>query len=725
MGTRYKTHLIAAITLVASLCSVSAGSEAEESKKVSDQNKSLLQAAADGDIDKVKSLLSEGADVNVRGAYGQTALHNAVVKGHRSIVRLLMDKGANIDAMDDAGRTPLHYATGAGFGSANPRQWSVDVVELLLNNGANINAKDDLGWTPLRYSTLISWPDLNRSRVMVRLLLDRGADPNLADNRGYTAYSWIRDRMSFIRSRHYISTRTYDSDQRKRLQTNNVREFSGAALNDIVGVLGEIAKLVHPSSCAYYVAPDGKDTNPGTLERPFETVAAAIDVVEPNDIIYVRGGLHSCSHTIRITKSGEQGRPIRIRAYAGETPTLDFSGARGDAVFVTGAYWHLQGLHIVNGDRGIIVTGSGTHHNVLERITAYANSSSGIVFMEKAAHNIILNCDAYRNFDPQTNGEGSDGIELSFFLGQGNVLIGNRAWNNCDDGFDLWKAGSSIRLEHCYAWRNGQNIWGHPFFSGNANGFKLGQMEGAHVLVRCIAWDHPARGFDLNGNSTGVTIYNCTAFRNGTNYGFFFSRGNIEKNVLRNNISFQGEDQIEPEVDDQHNSWNKPFETHTTEDDFLSLDDSVIAGPRNPDGSIPESGFLRLAPNSDAIDVGMEVGLPFAGKAPDLGTFEYDPEKAKRQSGVKWLHQAVRDHDIDKINEVLDTGTDINEKDWLGYAPLHWACYFGYTDLVELLLSKGADPNLISDTGRIPSEIANSMQYTNIGNLLRKQGAKK
>jgi len=724
MGTRHRTHLIATIVLSIFICSVSVGSEAEDSKEVNELNKSLLQAAADGNIDKVKSLLSQGADVNVRGAYGQTTLHNAVVRGHQNIAGLLIDKGANIDAMDDAGRTPLHYATGAGFGSANPRQWSVDIVELLLDNGANINAKDDLGWTPLRYSVLIRWPDLIRNRVMVILLFDRGADPNIADNRGYTAYSWIRDRMSFIRSRHYISARTYDSEERKRLETNNVRELSGAALNEIVGVLGEIAALLRPSSCAYYVAPDGKDTNQGTLEQPFRTIAAAMDVVEPDDIIYIRGGLHSCSHTVHIAKSGEQGRPIRIRAYADETPSLDFSSAKGDAVFITGAYWHLQGLSIINGDRGITVTGSGAHHNVLEGITAYANSSTGIVFMEKAAHNIILNCDAYRNFDPQTNGEGSDGFELSFFLGQGNVLIGNRAWNNCDDGFDLWKAGSSIRLEHCYAWRNGQNIWGHPFFSGNANGFKLGQMEGAHVLVRCIAWDHSARGFDLNGNSTGVTIRNCTAFRNGTNYGFFFSRGNIEKNVLRNNISFQGEVQIEPEVDDQHNSWNKPSEAHITEDDFLSLDDSVAMGPRNPDGSIPDNNFLRLAPGSDAIDAGTNVGLPFAGKAPDLGAFEYDPEKAKQQSGIKWLHQAVRDHDIAKIHSMLTEKADVNEKDWLGYSPLHWACYFGYADVVGLLLDSRADPNLVSDTGRTPLEIAKAMDYEQIAELLQNHGAK-
>lgn len=150
-----------------------------------------------------------------------------------------------------------------------------------------------------------------------------------------------------------------------------------------------------------------------------------------------------------------------------------------------------------------------------------------------------------------------------------------------------------------------------------------------------------------------------------------------------------------------------------------------MMGPRNPDGSIPESDFLRLAPDSDAIDAGMDVGLPFAGKAPDLGALEYDPEKAIRQSGIKRLHQAVRDHDIAKIRSMPSEKADVNEKDWLGYAPLHWAIYFGYPDVADLLISQGADPNLLSDTGRTPLEIAKAMEYDELAELLRKHGVKK
>jgi len=312
---------------------------------------------------------------------------------------------------------------------------------------------------------------------------------------------------------------------------------------------------------------------------------------------------------------------------------------------------------------------------------------------------------------------------IRFSAGIGNILIGNRSWNNADDGYDLWYAGNSVRLESCYAWQNGENLWSHPFFTGNANGFKLGQMEGAHLLIRCAAWDHPMRGFDLNGNSTGVTLLNCTAFQNNINFAFTFSKGNIEKTVLRNNLSYKRLIRINRAVDDQFNSWNMNPGTEISEQDFVSLDDSIFTGPRNPDGSIPNSDFLRLAPGSAAIDKGVDVNIPYTGKAPDLGAFEYDPKETS-QDYVKMLHRYVHDHDMEKIREILAEGTNVNKKDWLGYAPLNWACYFGYTDLVELLIYNGADPDLISDTGRTPMDIATAMEYENVADLLRKHGAK-
>jgi hypothetical protein len=486
----------------------------------------------------------------------------------------------------------------------------------------------------------------------------------------------------------------------------------------VAGIFGAMpGSLMAAEGGVYYVATDGRDNGPGTMALPFATLEKAVEMVKPGGTIYVRGGTYSCGKTIDLRASGEQGRPIRVWAYEGEEPI--FNVKQGKGFSVTGAYWHLKGLTISQASTtGLQLQGEACRHNVIERVRTCDNGNTGINLTNGTACNLLLNCDSYRNFDPPTNGENADGFGAKFAIGLGNVFIGCRAWNNADDGFDCWYAGNAVRIEHCFAYRNGQNIWDHPGFTGNANGFKLGQMEGAHILIRCLAWDHPARGFDLNGNSTGVTIYNCTALRNRIDYAFTFTKGNIDKNVLRNNLSLGGEIRMDPAVDENHNSWSPGFRVQVTEQDFLSLDDSVAAGPRNPDGSIPDNDFLRLAPGSDAIDVGARIGLPFAGRGPELGAFEYRWPRTE-ESTIRLLHRAVRDHDMTETEELLAAGADVNEKGWLGYAPLHWACYFGYADTAELLLANDADANLQSDTGRTPIEIATAMDYANIADLLR------
>ncbi len=85
----------------------------------------------------------------------------------------------------------------------------------------------------------------------------------------------------------------------------------------------------------FYVAPDGKDGNPGTKEKPFATVEAARDAVRKinakmtEDIVVVlRGGTYPLRQTILFepADSGTGGHDVIYRAATNETPVL--SGAR-------------------------------------------------------------------------------------------------------------------------------------------------------------------------------------------------------------------------------------------------------------------------------------------------------------------------------------------------------------------------------------------------------------
>jgi parallel beta-helix repeat protein len=289
----------------------------------------------------------------------------------------------------------------------------------------------------------------------------------------------------------------------------------------------------------------------------------------------------------------------------GQRPIFDFAKATGVGISIESPWWHIKGITATHAESsGIRIQGIGAFRNILENCTARANENTGIHMGSGAADNTILNCDSYENFDARKHGQDADGFGAKFSIGTGNRCIGCRSWNNSDDGYDCWYAGSGVRFENCYAWANGVNIWKDPLFEGNGNGFKLGQLEGTHVLVNCVVWDQPHGGFDLNGNSSGVTITNCTAFRCGSDFAFTSSRGNIEKNVLRKNISFDGPNKIDPKVDDKDNSWNTPGLT-LTRADFQSLDPNCMQGPRNPDGSLPKCNFLHLTPASKAKGLGV------------------------------------------------------------------------------------------------------------------------
>lgn len=69
------------------------------------------------------------------------------------------------------------------------------------------------------------------------------------------------------------------------------------------------------------VSPKGDDANPGTVERPFRTLAGAVRAVEPGDTCYLREGRYREAVTLR--NVGAKATPITFSAYPGEQPVLD------------------------------------------------------------------------------------------------------------------------------------------------------------------------------------------------------------------------------------------------------------------------------------------------------------------------------------------------------------------------------------------------------------------
>lgn len=59
----------------------------------------------------VKLLLDHGANANIKGNNGVTALYSATSQGKEDVMKLLIKSGADINAPNSDGWTPLHRAS--------------------------------------------------------------------------------------------------------------------------------------------------------------------------------------------------------------------------------------------------------------------------------------------------------------------------------------------------------------------------------------------------------------------------------------------------------------------------------------------------------------------------------------------------------------------------------------------------------------------------------------
>jgi len=179
----------------------------------------LHHAAADGKIEHVKLLISEGADVNEKTTV-DTPLHYAVRYGHEDVAKLLIAKGAHLNERNAEGDTPLHYA--AKYGHKN-------VAVLLITKGADVNAKNKNGDLPTHLALrghlgsakkevlellIAKGPKLSCIQISaykgdlakVRSFVEQGIDVDSRDSEGRTAlyYAAIqgkRDVVEFLLSR--------------------------------------------------------------------------------------------------------------------------------------------------------------------------------------------------------------------------------------------------------------------------------------------------------------------------------------------------------------------------------------------------------------------------------------------------------------------------------------------------------------------------------------------
>lgn len=160
----------------------------------------VASAASLGDIDGVRVLLRDGADVSASQGDGMTALHWAAARDDRALAELLIYAGASLDAGTRIGHyQPLHVAAREGHAAvaealiaagADPMARTLNsgatplhlaaasgdaqTLGVLIAAGADVDAREAAwGQTPLIFAAAANRVDA------IRILLGAGADPSL------------------------------------------------------------------------------------------------------------------------------------------------------------------------------------------------------------------------------------------------------------------------------------------------------------------------------------------------------------------------------------------------------------------------------------------------------------------------------------------------------------------------------------------------------------------
>lgn len=184
----------------------------------------MLNAATQKDLDTVKKLVAQGADINYMDKWSNTAIFSAAWEGDINAldvfydlgatldlgeinllcnaafnaqvasVKWLIDKGADVNYVLSTGENALHY-TISSTGRMTER---TEIVTILVNAGTDISKK-----TIPRKETLCFMRDaflkgetpLHRAAAygdenMVGVLLAAGADRTVQDANGDTPLSW-------------------------------------------------------------------------------------------------------------------------------------------------------------------------------------------------------------------------------------------------------------------------------------------------------------------------------------------------------------------------------------------------------------------------------------------------------------------------------------------------------------------------------------------------------
>jgi hypothetical protein len=280
-----------------------------------------------------------------------------------------------------------------------------------------------------------------------------------------------------------------DTEYEVRVTYNDTDGVSGT--NPVTGTIRTRSEdIPYGSGNVYYVATNGDDSNPGTIDQPWRSLQKASDTVTAGDMVYIRGGtyypwygvykyngdcgrsvgwvIHGLGYDGQLADDGIVGRVmgtpdnyITFENYPGEEVIIDGQDystpdATGDGlhscVFIDGAcYVRFKGLTVQNVHRFGMILNGWSDHVLIEQCKllncGYSNPDAGIHICGGSRYNLIQNNYFYNNRENYSDYlHRADGVCMSRMggwywvsegAGKGSVIRWNTFENIPGEGYGL------------------------------------------------------------------------------------------------------------------------------------------------------------------------------------------------------------------------------------------------------------------------------------------------
>lgn len=391
---------------------------------------------------------------------------------------------------------------------------------------------------------------------------------------------------------------------------------------------------VHAAGSIYFVATNGSDSNPGTINRPWLTIAKANQTLQAGDAVYIRGG--SYKEGIAPARSGTQGARIIYKNYNGEKVTI--SNVNEPLILSNRSYITIHGIEFRN--VGTYLTMLNGDYNFIEYCT-FTDSTNwgwrGMDIDDGSTHNWFHH-NSISGHGEFTGGEDlGDMIWLDgksdYNLFENNIIFHGghspfairTSYNVIRNNYfhdEVWKSGygnRNMNLEQSSTTRFNL-IEGNRFaFAGIPN--DTWYSDGIQHAVSDTIYRYNAF-YENSGNGLKITtfygnvannnhVYNNVFFHNGVNVdpsdknrvGLMFPAWDtpIVDNVVKNNIFYRnlgGAMMFRGNA----SASDQTIENNWESGDPLFVDDESPLDPFNP--AFPD---FHLQAGSPAIDAGIHL----------------------------------------------------------------------------------------------------------------------